>query len=291
MPVSFDTHGGPVRTRKERSFSGVVVGAGRLIWPVFLVSIRRLVHSKFFYAALFLAALPVCLAVIILPSQMGASIGRLHLVLESFLRTVFLAFVVFFAGNILGFAVMRQEIDDQTLHFPLLQPTPRWALVVGKFAAALLLASLLCVLSLWLTYLVLVIPTQGVFALVKDLTQGGRFFILLKESTALVLGLLAYTTIAMFMGSFLKSIAYALILLAWDTGVPYLPSTAKMWTVMHYLQSLLPERLSQQRRLFELLGEPAPVWLCLVVLVGLSLVFLAGCLFIFHRRECLYGET
>ena len=93
------------------------------------------------------------------------------------------------------------------------------------------------------------------------------------------------------MGSFFKSGSYALLLLAWESGLPYLPSALKMWTVMHYLHSLLPVRLDEQKRLFELLGEPASVGLSLAVIIGVSLVMVAVSSGVFYFKECLYGET
>jgi hypothetical protein len=93
------------------------------------------------------------------------------------------------------------------------------------------------------------------------------------------------------MGSLFKSGFYALILLAWEAGLPYLPSTLKLWTVMYYLHSLLPERLTEQRKLFELLGEPASVGVSILVVGFVSLVFIGICMALFQFRECLYKET
>jgi hypothetical protein len=131
----------------------------------------------------------------------------------------------------------------------------------------------------------------GIGGTVSDLFGQGRFTILLKESFVLALGLLAYGSIAMLMGSLFKSGFYALILLVWETGLPYLPSTLKLWTVMHYLHSLLPERLTEQQKIFELLGDPASVGVSILVVGFVSLVFIGVCMAIFQYRECLYKET
>jgi len=186
---------------------------------------------------------------------------------------------------------MRQEVDDRTLHYLFLQPVPRWVLIVGKTAAYLVLASGVCTVSLWVTYSIMSLSACGVGGTVSDLFGQGRFVILLKESFVLVFGLLAYGSVAMLMGSLFKSGFYALILLAWEAGLPYLPSTLKLWTVMYYLHSLLPERLTEQRKLFELLGEPASVGVSILVVGFVSLVFIGICMALFQFRECLYKET
>ena len=64
-------------------------------------------------------------------------------------------------------------------------------------------------------------------------------------------------SLTLMMGHFFKNAVYSLILLGWEAGLPYLPSTLKFWTLSHYLQSLLPVRLAEQKNLFELMGEPA----------------------------------
>ena len=58
-----------------------------------------------------------------------------------FVRLLYLQFIIFFVGNIFGFAVMRQDQDDQTLHYLFLQPVDRWMVILGKMAAYLVIAS------------------------------------------------------------------------------------------------------------------------------------------------------
>ena len=126
--------------------------------------------------------------------------------------------------------------------------------------------------------------------MVKDLVADGRLVILAKESFVMSLGLASYGAIAMLMGCFFKSGLYAIMLLAWESGgLPYLPSTLKYFTVMHYLQSLLPVRLTSQTKLFEMLGDPAPVWMCLVVLIHAPMVLWAIATAVFYWKEALYG--
>lgn len=260
----------------------------------FLLSTRRMRRSKFLWGNLFTAAIPLLIV-----SAWGLSgyrnlnnINTAHVVYEMFLRTLFLHYIVFFVGGLFGFAVMRQEFDDQTLHYLLLQPIGRWVLIAGKLAACMVLASGICIASLWLTYLLMTLPKFGLGAVVADLFgEEGRFLILVKESLVIILALLAYSTIGMLMGSFFKSTFYALVILAWETGLPYMPVALKYWTVMFYVQSLLPEKLAEQRKIFELLGEPASPAMSVGVICGVSTVFILFCTVLFQVRECMYKET
>lgn len=266
----------------------------RQIAAVLALALRRLGRSKLMFACAFLGALPVfvvCLLVAHRSSDYPADLAKAHDIFEVWIRTFFLNFIVFFVASLLGFGVVRQERDDRTLHYLFLQPVKRWVLILGKTAAFLTLASAICLTSLWGTYVLMTLGKFGPREAIADLFAGGRFVVLLKESCVLVLGLLAYGSIAILMGSLFKSGLYALFLLGWETALPYLPSSMKMWTMMHYLQSLLPERPVEAAPVFALLGDPAPVWLCILVLLAVPSFFVALCAVLFQWRECLYSET
>ena len=258
------------------------------------LAVHRLARSRFLFVGAGLAAIPLVIAFLLILPLSGSAVADLrtaHQVFETFYRTLFLHFVVFFVGSVFGFAVVRQENDDQTLHHILLQPIPRWVLLLGKVGAFWSMAALLCVASLWLTYLTLILGRFGLRVAVADLFADGRAESLAKESLVIVLGLLAYGSIAMLMGSFFKSGFYAVLLITWEAGLPYLPTTIKFWTIMHYLQSLSPNRADAPSRFFDMLGEPASTALSLAVLLGLSLAIVALCLVVFQARECMYTES
>lgn len=269
----------------------------RMLRGAFALSLRRLAFAPAMLAYLGIAAIPLLIVLIVHlatlhnPSTGILSLQSVHTVYEGFLRTLYLHFVVFFIATILGSSVMRQDREEQTLHYLFLQPVARWMVIVAKLGAYLVVSSAVCVGSLWLTYLAMALPHCGLGAVTTDLFVQGRAAILARESMVLVLGLLAYGSFALLMGNYFKNATYALLLLAWEAGLPYLPSTLKFWTVMHYLQSLMPERLNEQRPMFELLGEPATTAMSLAVLLLVPCVFIGISIFTFRYRECLYGET
>jgi len=262
----------------------------RSIGEVFLLSLRRLIHSKFMLAALIFALIPVLISTLTILHP-RPSLAEAQTQYQNFLRLLYLHFAVFFVGNFLGFSVMRQEHDDQTLHFLILQPVSRWTLVVGKLAASLLLSSLICIVSLMVTYLILTVSAAGPTDVFRDLFRGARFTTLAREALTLVVGLLAYTSVAMLMGSLFKSSQYLIFLFAWEAGLPYLPSTLKYWTVLHYLNSLLPVKVSDALKVFEIYSTPVPVWVCFAAIGGATALVLTFCVFLFQTRECLYGDT
>ena len=236
-----------------------------------------------------MAAIPVALSLIILFAVDAP--GNNHPFYQGFVRILYLHFIVFFVANLFGFAVSRQEMEDRTLHYLVMQPLSRWLLLTSRFVAYLVLAGATCVASLWLTYVLLILPGAGVERFMRELFSGGRLMGLVKESAVMVLALGFYGAIATVMGSIFKSGLYAALLIIWEAGVYYLPDTLKYFTGSHYFHSLLPEKLEAQRKLFEMFGEPASVGLSLGVTCGVSLALLAVAVLLFQFKECLYSEA
>jgi ABC-type transport system involved in multi-copper enzyme maturation permease subunit len=261
------------------------------VWPAFMIALRRLFWSKFMWSNVILPGLPPLICLLIVINARNFSMQQVHEIYEGLLRIAYLHFVIFFLANLFGFAVVRQESEDQTLHYLLLQPIPRWALFIGRFMAYLALVSIFCVGSLWLSYGILAAGLLDFKAVVTDLIADGRLLILVKESGVLVLGLAVYGAIAMLAGSFFKTAIYAIFLLAWESALQYVPQVLKEWTVLHYLHSLLPERPQEMRNLFEMLGSPAsPFWAVTIVLI-VTAVAMSAALLIFNGRECQYTDS
>lgn len=268
----------------------------RMLRAAFMLSLRRLLRASALIPQALLAGIPLIIVGLIYLATWRhpkiVNIARVHSVYEGFLlRAIYLHFIVFFIANILGSSVMRQDREEQTLHYLFLQPVRRWMLVVGKFMAYFLVSSVLCVASLWAAYLALGLCFTNSREVVTDLFTQGRFEILLRESLVLMLGLLAYGAFALLMGNFFKNATYSILLLGWEVGLPYLPTTLKFWTISHYLQSLLPERLNEMKEMFALLGDFATPVHSYAVLLGLPVLFVGVSIWLFRYRECLYGET
>ncbi|MBN1868413.1 ABC transporter permease [Candidatus Sumerlaeota bacterium] len=265
----------------------------RAAWSVFMLSLRRLVRSKVLFSALPIPVLSVGIVLLALldKSEMRTLDARLAFLNGPLIRMVYLYFFVFFGAWGFGFATVRQEMDDQTLHYLFLQPIPRWVLIVGKAAASLCIVWVACAVALWASYLTLALPIEGGRGTVANLVSKGQLAILLKEMGVIALGLMAYGSLGMLTGSLFKTGAPALLLLGWEWGLPYLPSTLKHWTVMHYLQSLLPVAPPEGNRVFEILAADAQPGLCFLFVGGVALISLFFCAVLMQNRECLYKES
>ena len=270
----------------------------RQFMAIFSLSLRRMMRSRWAYLGFAIVPLAVIMLILyFFPESEGLGstkekVNTAHQIYESLLRSYFLHFMVFFIANIFGFSIMRSEIDNQTLHYLFLQPINRWLLILGKLSAYLLISSVVCITTLWLCYTLLMLDWVGVGGLFEDLFKGGRGLILIKESLALSLGLLVYGALAMMMACIFKSNAgYGFLLLCWESLLPWLPIALKKGTIMHYLHSLMPERLIAQQQFFSLLGVPTSTFACFMILGCVLLITLVLAMVIYQFKECIYSDS
>ncbi len=261
----------------------------------FRLYLRAYGRSWFLWAGMGLAALPVLLIVLLLV------FGREHYnrnptwstyqdLNDMMLRFVFEHFLIFIMASGLGFSLLRQEFEGRTLHYFLLQPVPRWLLVLSKVLAYLALTSILCVASLWLTYLLVIGGIGAGKGALTYLAEGMLWRRLLRDSGVLVLGLLAYGSIALVVGLIFRSGFYAVVLFGWELALPYVPTTFKRLTIIFYLQSLTPIANPLPVRPWATPIAPPPSTLVsLVALLGLSLGLILAAGVLFQRKECLYS--
>jgi len=263
-------------------------------WGAIRLSLARLGRTTSMLAVIFMALLPLLIVVLIAAATWHEPIfhqpAAAQRVYQTILRLVGLHFVAFFIAYILGQAVVRQDLEDETLHYLFLQPMPRWRLFVARFVAFFLLAGAAVVLGMWLCWLAATVPWMRPADLFDLLREQGRLAGLLREAGVLLLAVLFYGAAMIAVGSFFRSPFFAGLLLGWEAGVYYLPRALKYWTGSHYFHSLLPDG-GAERRLFELIGEPAGVGLCLTLIPAASMVLLAIGAAAFHLRECQYGKT
>lgn len=256
------------------------------LFACWTLGLRRLARSKFFLGTVIASALPLVLTTIIGLNRPQSSNDPLELAsyLDHMARTFYLHFVVFFTATVLGFAALRQEIDDRTLHYLLLQPSPRWAILAGRYLSVVTLVLGCVVASLWLNNILAPLLVLGAHGPGEWLLQPGRVDLLLRQTGVLGLAVAAYSAIGVLAGSFLKTQGYALLLILWELTLPYMPATLKPFALTHYFHSLLP-RASESAKLFELLGEPAPRTQSLVVPLTIVLIALVLAFGIFQFKE------
>jgi len=110
----------------------------------------------------------------------------------------------------------------------------------------------------------------------------------------LLLGLAAYLSFFTFLSTWLaRPILLGLAFgFGWENVIQYFPGTTQKLSIVHYLKSLLPQYSSASGRLSFLFIrlEPTPDWLSVLILVLITVVFLALAALLFSFKEYLIQD-
>jgi ABC-type transport system involved in multi-copper enzyme maturation permease subunit len=196
-----------------------------------------------------------------------------------------LQFLVLVLALFYGTSICSEEVEGRTLTYLTTRPVPKQALLLGKFAAVVLMLVVFLVSGLVLAFL----PLHA-----GNLGDGAAWLRMVRSAGVLALGLLCYTAFFTLAGTFLKkSVLFGLFFaFGWESVVQYFPGATQKLTVMHYLKSLLPVGTTGGGKfdflIFRL--EPSPPAAAVAVLIGLTAVFLAAAAVVFAGREYLFEE-
>lgn len=214
--------------------------------------------------------------------------GSTITVMRTLLTMVILKFSVVFSGLLFGNAALREETDNQTLHYLFLQPIERWLIVAGKFAGFIAIAAPILILGLFLTQLTLLLP-YGLGGMKAVLIDQGRWWAILVEALAVTLALGVYAAFFMALGSVFRSIFFALAFFGWEFIAAFVPTAMKYWSMGFYLNDLLPQRALQGANMIAVLGESPGLVRSVITLTLLLAVSIAFTWQVVRRRECLYS--
>jgi len=184
--------------------------------------------------------------------------------------------------------LIRREMLDRSLHYYFLSPIRREILVAGKFLTGLVVAAVLFGLSTLLGFLLAYLPHEGT-AVRNFLFSGpgmGHLASYLLTTTMAVVG---YGSVFLAFGFFFKSPAIpALLVFGWE-GIHFLlPPLLKQASVIHYLQSLVPVKISEGP-IAILADAPAP-WVSVLGLLGLAVLLVALSAWKIRGMEVSYDE-
>lgn len=151
----------------------------------------------------------------------------------------YLRLAIFFGCLGIFMNLFRGEMLDKTLHFWFLFPTRREVLLMGKYAAGLIAASVIFGGGALVSYWAMVWPYSGVelqaYLSSVGWSHAGWYL------TAAVLGCVGYGSVFVASGLLLRNpIIPAAVLLMWEGINGFLPEILQKLSVLHYLQSLCP---------------------------------------------------
>jgi ABC-type transport system involved in multi-copper enzyme maturation permease subunit len=155
-----------------------------------------------------------------------------------FFQTFMLRLSIFFSCAMVFSHIFRGEVLEKTLHFYLLAPVRREVLMLGKYLAGVVAMSLIFGVSTILTNFFIYVPHPQwkTFFL-----EGDGFSNLTSYVVVTVMACVGYGAVFLLVGTFFKNPAFAAIILGgWEAFFFILPAKVQKFTIMHYLQSMLP---------------------------------------------------
>jgi ABC-2 type transport system permease protein len=257
-------------------------------WPaartVFGLSLEGMLWSRRSLVLGLLLGIPVLIAIVYrvaLAARMPAEITGLHLygylVALFWVRNALPLAALFYAT-----ALIADEVEGRTLTYLLTRPVQRKAILAGKFAAYVVTTLCLALPAAVLTFFVL--------ATSKGVSVSASVPDLFRDLGVLSLTLLVYGALFALMGVLMKRplIPGLLFLFVWEM-IANLPGYMPRFTITAWLRSLVTHRPAG-RGVSEIFGQVLPAGLSLVVVLGLTVVFLWLAIRIFSRREYVLDQ-
>jgi hypothetical protein len=224
----------------------------------------------------------------------GVSFGQDSYVFAGVFQFFFLRLSVFFGCLGIFMNLFRGEMLDKSLHFYLLAPIRREILLLGKYLAGLLAASVIFTTSAALQIAAMLFQFDG-NTINHYLYQGDGLSQIAAYLGVTILACIGYGSI--FLGAgllFRNPIVPAAAVLIWEAANPLLPAMLKKISVIYYLKSLCPVSIPVDPGmppLFALLvsnPDPISAYIAVFGLLCVSLAILSACSVRVRRLEINY---
>lgn len=165
---------------------------------------------------------------------------------------------LFFATMLVG-----EEVEGQTMTYLLVRPIPKSAWITGRYAAYLLVSSIILTASVALTY-------TACTALAEFPMNSANTRLAVHYAIVAVAALAAYGALMVFLGAVTRRpiILGVVLLYGWEKLANVVPGVVDFLTIQKYAHALLP-RLAGQRNVVEIRTELG-VWEREVFLVDAS---------------------
>lgn len=225
----------------------------------------------------------------------GVSLGQDSYIFAGVFQFFFIRLAIFFGCLGIFMNLFRGEMLDKSLHFYLLTPVRREVLMLGKYLAGLLAATVIFSASTALQLFALLLQFDA-STIAQYLDQNHGVSQMTAYLGVTVLACIGYGSIFLAAGLLFRNpIVPAAAVLIWEAANPVLPALLKKISVIYYLKSLCPVEISLDPGmppLFALLvSNPEPVsrYIAILGLLALSVVVLFAAAKRVRRLEINYG--
>jgi len=252
------------------------------VFSFFFLLGRKAKKTKVFYL---LSFIPVIMAFLVKFGQIFSIRSSLSgtYVFSNIIMTFYLQFIILILALFFGTSVCSEELEGRTLPYLSTRPISKASFILGKYAAYTLLSVIMTVMGVLLCFFILNLNQLGDLSLYK---------ILFRDTAVLVLGIICYTSLFTFIGTFIKrSIMFGLIFsFGWENVIQYFPGSTQRFAIVHYLKSLLPSPPSGRFSFLLFRLEPTPPFLAVIILFLITAFFLGLACLMFHYKEYILEE-
>lgn len=243
-------------------------------WVVTRLTIRYLLSTRRGFATLALSWIPLLLVGALALTRVPAFGMNLF---ESLMVPVFFQIVLIFVTLVNATALIREEIEDNTLPYLLTRPVSKPAIAVSKYAGYLVAAFVLLLPPVALAFLVTAAYAGAGLATDADVLAG--FLV------ATILAATSYGALFFFLSVALrKPLTIGLLIgFIWESIVGSLPGSVPKLSLIFYLQSVLKGMIPVGA--FTTFRTDVSAGLAAAVLVLFSVVMLVLSVFLFQTME------
>ncbi len=252
------------------------------LWAAQIASVIRLESRRnlFRWRSLwvyFLAFAPTC--IIVLHALFDRNHGRMEedtMILAGIFQFYYLRLGIFFGCLGIFTRLIRGEMTERSLHYYFLSPVRREVLLVGKFLAGVIRATLLFGTAVFASFFFMYLPYGA--AGQQYVFDGPGLSQLLSYLGITLLASIGYGAIFLLFSMLMKNpIPGALILMGWEFISAILPAFLQRFSVTSYLRPLLPVTIPAEG-IFALLTvatDPVPAWMATLGVLVLAVIVLS----------------
>jgi ABC-2 type transport system permease protein len=243
-------------------------------WVVTLLTVRYLLSTRRGLATLALAWTPLLLVAALALARVASFDILLY---QGLMVPVFLQIVLIFVTLVDATAIIREEIDDNTLPYLLTRPISKPALAMAKYAGFLVAACALLLPPVLVSY--------GITEAYAGIGLAADADVLTGFLAATALGVMAYGALFFFLSVVLRKPLFVGLLVGfvWENIVGSLPGSVPKLSLIYYLRSVLKGLV----HVGPLTGFPTDVSapLAATILVAIALVLVVLAVFLFQAME------
>jgi len=221
----------PARLRKPSLGEAALHGG----WSLFVESFKRYAFSKRSLVLALLFAIPSALIILarsLARRDITASVESLHIAEWATILTFAPTALLSFAALLNAAGLIQDEIEEQTLTYLLLRPTPRWMIYLAKLLAATLATVILACIFHAASYLCLYTGTPQMEEALRTSMPASM--------AALVLTATAYSAVFGLIGLVLKRslVVGVLYIVIFEGILASIPFNFRAYTIVYYFRVL-----------------------------------------------------